>query len=421
MGQSVIALIMALIGNCIRFIILFQFLSIFFNKGTKKIAFVRYGAFFVYFIINSLGSFFFNWPFAVLLVVSLSGMFLMTLTYQGSWKMRIIAFVLVSGINVALEGLAYRILITLKTEYVSALILAVTDLLLLMFMVIANKIMDLRKGDQIIFSEWLAIVLIPAMSILISACVLDQCRNKTYALLGGMCMLMLNIIVFYLLAHLNSLRNRQMELLLTEQENKAYESQIRELTAADQGIRAIRHDIKNHLLVISEMVHNNDFSGVEEYIEYIGKRIEENEPLVKTGNIVVDSLLNLKLNIVRKNFRIEPEINIAISENLQMGKHDMCIILGNLMDNAIEALEKCESGVLKITMREYQGTLSIHISNSFDGILSKNYNKFITSKSNMYNHGIGLKNVKCTVEKYHGELEFTTVNNIFTVDVFLYL
>lgn len=421
MEQSAVSLIVSLVGNFIRFIILFQFLSVFFYKGTKKTIFIRCLAFFAYFIINSLGSFFFSWTPPVLLITSISGMFLMTLTYQGSWKMRIIAFVLVSGINVVLEDLAYRILITLKTEYVTALILVITDLLLLMCMLIASKIMDFKRGEQILFSEWLAIVLIPATSILFSACVLDQCKSESTAFLGGICMLILNIIVFYLLSHLNSLRNRQLDLLLIEQENKAYENQVRELTAADQSIRAIRHDIKNHLLVLGEMVRNNDFSGVEKYIGYIGKCVEESEPLVKTGNIAIDSLLNSKLNVVKTQLHIEPEIDIVISETLRLEKYDVCIILGNLLDNAIEALEKCDEGALKIVMHEYRGTLSVHISNSYDGVLSKDLEGFITTKTNSPNHGIGLKNVKGAIEKYHGELKFTNTNNIFTVNVFLYL
>ena len=87
-----------------------------------------------------------------------------------------------------------------------------------------KKIADKKKGQEIPLSEWLAVILIPGISIFFSAIALDQCRDEKAAFLGGLCMVFLNLAVFYLLEHLKQLQQNPLELSLLEQENRAYEN-----------------------------------------------------------------------------------------------------------------------------------------------------------------------------------------------------
>ena len=152
MEQSSFSLAMCLLGNFIGVCILFQFLNVFFPKGTKWERSLQAGAFAAYFILSSLESFVWKCSPLILLATSILSIFLITLLYRGTWKMRIISTVLVMGLNIILEDLAYRILITLGTEYVLALILAVTNLLLFMCMMVARKIASMKQGESIPFS-----------------------------------------------------------------------------------------------------------------------------------------------------------------------------------------------------------------------------------------------------------------------------
>lgn len=142
-------MIMSLCGNLMGFYISLQFLNIFFEKGEQKERFIRYIAFLAFFLFNSVVSLILNWPPLVLLSTSMAGIFLMTLTYRGKWKTRIIAALLVGGLHLVLEDVSYRLLIVLHSEYIIPLILAVTDLLFFLCMIVAKKIADKKKGQEI--------------------------------------------------------------------------------------------------------------------------------------------------------------------------------------------------------------------------------------------------------------------------------
>ena len=255
-------MIMSLCGNLMGFYISLQFLNIFFEKGEQKERFIRYIAFLAFFLFNSVVSLILNWPPLVLLSTSMAGIFLMTLTYRGKWKTRIIAALLVGGLHLVLEDVSYRLLIVLHSEYIIPLILAVTDLLFFLCMIVAKKIADQKRGQEIPLSEWLAVILIPGISIFFSAIVLDQCRDEKAAFLGGLCMVFLNLAVFYLLEHLKQLQQNRLELSLLEQENRAYENQLQELSAMEDSMKSLRHDIKNHIIVVKQLL--NDIEALEQ-------------------------------------------------------------------------------------------------------------------------------------------------------------
>ena len=377
-------MIMSLCGNLMGFYISLQFLNIFFEKGEQKERFIRYIAFLAFFLFNSVVSLILNWPPLVLLSTSMAGIFLMTLTYRGKWKTRIIAALLVGGLHLVLEDVSYRLLIVLHSEYIIPLILAVTDLFF-------------------------------------SAIVLDQCRDEKAAFLGGLCMVFLNLAVFYLLEHLKQLQQNRLELSLLEQENRAYENQLQELSAMEDSMKSLRHDIKNHLLVLQEMAGKHDFSDMDRYVESLNDMVEQSRPFSETGNVIVDSLLNIKLKAANHRLGIEPVLELAVPSSLPIENHDLCIILGNLLDNAIEALEQCRNGYLGISMKAEAGVLLLRIVNSYTGPLRKQGERFLTSKVASQEHGIGLNNVKKIVEKYHGEMHFETEADLFRAEILLYL
>ena len=379
-------MIMSLCGNLMGFYISLQFLNIFFEKGEQKERFIRYIAFLAFFLFNSVVSLILNWPPLVLLSTSMAGIFLMTLTYRGKWKTRIIAALLVGGLHLVLEDVSYRLLIVLHSEYIIPLILAVTDLLFFLCMI-----------------------------------VLDQCRDEKAAFLGGLCMVFLNLAVFYLLEHLKQLQQNRLELSLLEQENRAYENQLQELSAMEDSMKSLRHDIKNHLLVLQEMAGKHDFSNMDRYVESLNDMVEQSRPFSETGNVTVDSLLNIKLKAANHRLGIDPVLNLAIPSSLPIENHDLCIILGNLLDNGIEALEQCRNGYLGISMKVDAGMLFLQIVNSYTGSLKKQGERFLTSKAASQEHGIGLNNVKKIVEKYHGEMHFKTEDDLFRAEILLYL
>lgn len=99
----------------------------------------------------------------------------------------------------------------------------------------------------------------------------------------------------------------------------------------------------------------------------------------------------------------------------------MNIILGNLLENAIEAARQTEEKKLTVAIKEEKGVLKIHIENSYNGTLIQKGTRLLTTKKEKELHGLGLGSVENVVQKYHGEMEIEKEKNMFSVRVLLYL
>lgn len=169
-------------------------------------------------------------------------------------------------------------------------------------------------------------------------------------------------------------------------------------------IRRVRHDLKNHMIYLQKLVES-DPKKAQAYIGEILKSCSTKE-VSQTGNLAVDALVNYKyLVAVQKN--IEMKVEICIPEELNVDTADLCIILGNLLDNAIEAAEKCEKEK-RIRLKILYGNrnIRIEIANTFDGEIHRMENgMYMTSKKDAKRHGIGLQSVQKSIDKYKGKLE----------------
>lgn len=140
-----------------------------------------------------------------------------------------------------------------------------------------------------------------------------------------------------------------------------------------------------------------------------------------SGNILIDGILNLKLQeSERKGIKTELELNVPGKVNIT--SLDMSVILGNLLDNAINAATKAPVEKRITTIIKYKKSrLIIQVSNSYNGQLNYKGNDLATTDTDKENHGIGIKNIKSTLDKYNGEMELEHTENTFTVTLFMYL
>ena len=105
----------------------------------------------------------------------------------------------------------------------------------------------------------------------------------------------------------------------------------------------------------------------------------------------------------------------------QIRKDFFCVVLGNLMENAIEAAYKTDEQYLSLDLRQHKNLLLLTIKNSYCGPLREEEGIFFSKKADIANHGYGLKNVKRIVEKYNGVMEISHTDSIFCVDIMLYI
>ena len=172
--------------------------------------------------------------------------------------------------------------------------------------------------------------------------------------------------------------------------------------------------------MLRQISETEDISQLKEYLAQIEKKTEEQTVFSNTGNLIIDSIINSKLSeAVDKDISVSA--HVMLPTEVKINTDDIVVILGNLLDNAIEACERLSTGKrLELMLKYEDGCIIVSVRNSFDGNINRKGNVFVSLKSDKALHGIGLQSVRHTVEKLNGEMKISTTKNIFSVDAILY-
>lgn len=183
---------------------------------------------------------------------------------------------------------------------------------------------------------------------------------------------------------------------------------------------SIRHDFKNHLGVITGRLENENYKEALSYLKSITNTIQLAGDLVITNNTTISSILqSKKLECERKGITFN--YTAAFEKIYILLDIELTIILGNILDNAIEALEpsELENKYLNLSITQIDTYLIIQCDNPYINIPQEKKGFLITSKAEKEYHGFGLKNVSEICEKYRGELHHNYNNSIFTIQVLI--
>ena len=232
------------------------------------------------------------------------------------------------------------------------------------------------------------------------------------------CLVFLSIL--WLAVRVLHLIHTQKTILQRLSEQLLYETQR---DRSDESLRRFRHDFKNHSIVLNSMLEKGDLQGARRYMDEISSEVSDALPRFSTGNPVVNSLLNVKYAAAARQ-GTELRFDGMIPER-GIASKDMCVCVGNLLDNAIEAcaaLPESAERYVKISASAAGNVLLLTVENPAaetarvrGGALPK------TTKKDAKLHGIGLKNVRDTAKKYNGTLQLTAGNGRFTAELLLEL
>ncbi len=199
-----------------------------------------------------------------------------------------------------------------------------------------------------------------------------------------------------------------LELSLLEQEEYSLGQYVEEAKAHYEKTKSFRHDIRNHIAVVKDLLQNGK---TEQALHYIGDMEDIAEGLsfpCSTNNPVVDILVGNKLGIA-KNIGIDVDCSLLLPYPCGLRDIDICIILSNALDNAIHACKNMSSGAKKyihVSGRIQGDFLMMEIGNSFQG-------------EGMFKKGTGLSNIKTAAEKYHGAMSIKTHGTEAVLNVLL--
>lgn len=190
-----------------------------------------------------------------------------------------------------------------------------------------------------------------------------------------------------------------------------------------QTMRAWRHDYHNHIQSIKAMLSMDKREELENYLDNLEKDLDSIDIAIRTGNVGLDAILSSKVSIARKN-SIEVNCTAKVPGELKITDVHLCAIVGNLMDNAIEACEKItlgENGVATRFIRIYIGLfknqLYISITNSTNVKKRQRVTELVTSK--IGEHGFGLRRIDKLVDKYDGYVNRKNEPGVFATEIML--
>lgn len=188
-----------------------------------------------------------------------------------------------------------------------------------------------------------------------------------------------------------------------------------QMLSSNEDVRQFRHDYKNHMMVVTSLLNSGKTQEASDYIENIQLQTGNFGKKFSTGNFIADAILNNKSPLAEE-YGIHIDFTGRIPEKGILNV-DLCTVVANLTDNAIEALKDFEGNrYIKITASIRNGFLTLSFTNPAKDVRISG-NKIKTSKSDKKNHGIGLKNVENVAKKYSGNMLLSFENNEFFVDV----
>jgi two-component system sensor histidine kinase AgrC len=203
-------------------------------------------------------------------------------------------------------------------------------------------------------------------------------------------------------------------------QNDLVKKQYAEVENIYRQMRGWKHDYHNHIQIMKAHLVLEKYEDMEQYLNELDKDLTTIDTVIKSGNIMVDAILNSKLSLAI-NQGIDINAKATVPQKLQIADIDISVIIGNLMDNAMEAatkLENVEDRFIRVYIREMKQQLYISITNSTVDATKKSGFGYISTKFGP-NHGFGLKRVDNIVDKYNGFLNRQSEEGVFSTEIIL--
>lgn len=228
------------------------------------------------------------------------------------------------------------------------------------------------------------------------------------------------ILLFALVYYFNGTMNYSRQAEILEKQNEQQREYFVQLLKKEQDTRQFRHDLIAELLEMKNYAEHGDYAKLNEYLtEMLGEISTISERQYDVGNDIVNTIINYYFLSIRESCKITVKGYMAEEQNIS--QRDLCILVSNLVKNAVEAVGKIQDSARQIHFEVQQGekTLNVRVENTIEGEIMMKNGTPVPTKRDQRNHGLGLMNVKAIVEKYSGTYICKVEAGRYVVDVFL--
>lgn len=294
----------------------------------------------------------------------------------------------------------------------------------LLFFQVTRLVLRFKKHSRVEKQDVLPLVIFPILSIvtigLITSTAMQAPETQSKIFIAVCLLIVLNLLTYWLfisLARSSQLKSDYQLLALKHASDRQNAADIQNLY---DKVRSIRHDMNNHLLCLSHMLEPADCkqADVQQYIKNLLRQQEDvNRTFVFSGNDALDAILNVKQAAA---FHAGITFSPVITETLRfMAAEDICILFGNLLDNAIEAASRAPVKEITLTIGKSDEYAMITLRNSIARSVLGDNPTLDTTKAIKEGHGYGVKNINKIVQRYGGHLRYYEENDRFVTEILL--
>ena len=309
---------------------------------------------------------------------------------------------------------------------INALLGILSQMLQVCFIMVLRRYVVKKSSEMLTTLEWVRFTIFPIYTIIVLIALLtnfeipesDHQKNILICIAFGL--LVMNIIIFCLI---NDILKREVQIT----ENRLLLERVKNETGMYRTIsenydkqKKREHEYKNQLALIAALASENRADEINHYLKQYNHEIMQHTDFIDTNNVIVNAILNSRYQETREK-GIVFVVKVNDLSALRIKDEDIVLILSNLLNNAIEASEQCENPIIKMKFVKEEHQIVLSVTNTFSGkpvIVGKRY---ITTKNEEADrHGIGLENIKETVEKYDGSCVIKHDKNNFKVAILIH-
>lgn len=212
---------------------------------------------------------------------------------------------------------------------------------------------------------------------------------------------------------------RHVNKKITHFQNELVDKHYAEVETMYRKMRGWRHDYHNHIQVLKAHMELYQYEEASKYLDMLAENLQNVDTILKTGNVMVDAILNSKLTLIKEK-DIHVDVTASIPQNVSISGVDLSVLIGNMLDNAMEAcmrIPKKEERFIRIYIDIVKKQLYICVTNSMKGKAKKKGMLYLSSKTG--EHGFGLLRIDSIVSKYNGFINRQNEQDVFATEVML--
>ncbi|MDD3415199.1 MAG: GHKL domain-containing protein [Lachnospiraceae bacterium] len=368
--------------------------------------------------------------FRILMILLIIGL-LMGILYEGSPLQILFCTVGFYGILVAVDIIMMKIVlymipdkenIILQDPVRTTILALMCKTVLLICVISLNKRLK-KEGNFYLLSEveWIKFLYFPLLTIIsMQIFIMNESHQVNYVIWISIGLIIGNFIIFYMVKDIVSKEKRLQELLIGQERTLNQTTMYQQMNENYKEQRLKVHEFKNQINCIQGLLDTGEYEKVSDYVNHIHDTWKGEMNYILTNHAIVNSILNQKYAQARKN-GITFIIKVSDLGTLQMRDEDIVTLLANLLDNAIEAVKEIweSDRTVKCIIQYQDSTLTICVRNPVAKAVIPVKGRFITTKREKKNHGIGLINIDKIVQKYGGENVCGCKDGYFTTTIII--